>query len=352
VINKKYINAFPNIIRKEIEDFISSYQKDIKISSIFFGGGTPSLMDPKFFLEAIDYIRNKFILESDAEITIEMNPGTITIEKVKEYRRAGINRVSVGVQSFFDDDLQFMTRIHNSSEAFKAIKMLSDAGFDNINIDLIFNLPGQTKEKWQQNLNYAIDLPVQHISAYSLIVERGTLLFRLIERGDVKIARDDYDADLYEQTIDFLTSRGFKQYEVSNFARPGFECRHNMAYWDYSEYFGFGPGAHSFYDNKRKWNYRGLTFYKNSVERGGLGTAGEEILTEDQMEREFLMLALRSTGIGKEAFKKKFGTEIPQSYIQYLKKAEKEEFVYENCGVFSLTAKGYAVCDEILINML
>ena len=170
---------------------------------------------------------------------------------LKSSNKSELDRLSIGVQSFDDNELKFLTRIHDKQTAIDTVLKANQVGFENISIDLIFNLPNQTKKLWQQNFEAAVSLPITHISAYSLILERGTILNKMVLDGKVKIQGDDYDADLYEMTIDFLTGKNFYQYEVSNFAKPGYECRHNNSYWNYNDYFGFGTSAHSFIDGKR-----------------------------------------------------------------------------------------------------
>jgi len=200
-----------------------------------------------------------------------------------------------------------LTRIHNKSTAIDTVLRAEKSGFENISIDLIFNLPGQTKEVWEKNLETAISLPINHISAYSLILERGTILNKMVLDGKVKIQNDDYDADLYETAIDLLTSNGFFQYEVSNFAKPGFECRHNNSYWRYKDYLGFGTSSHSFINGKRWWNYSSLKRYISEIEKSNLAVAGFEDLDDQQKLNEYVMLSLRSKGLVIEEMKFFFG---------------------------------------------
>jgi oxygen-independent coproporphyrinogen III oxidase len=266
IITSDNIVPFFSSIKKEIDYYSEKYQDDNHFTSIFFGGGTPSLMAPQDLKDIIFHLKKRFRVSDTAEITMETNPGTVTEEKLCHFLEAGINRISIGIQSFDDDDLKFLTRIHNRETAVKTVLNAHKAGFMNISIDLIFNLPGQTKEKWLSNLQQAAYLPINHISAYSLILERGTILNKLVLDGIVTMQDDDYDADLYELTIDYLTDRGFGQYEVSNFAHKGYESVHNMAYWHHRNYLGLGPSAHSFMDGKRWWNYSSLKKYISEIE--------------------------------------------------------------------------------------
>jgi len=309
-------------------------------------------MSPSYINEIINHIREKFNLNDDAEITLETNPGTVTKEKLKSFLDCGINRISIGIQSFDDDDLKFLTRIHDSAAAIKTVEDAFNAGFENISADLIFNLPGQTKEKWLKNLNIITSLPVKHISAYSLILERGTILNKMVLDGKVKIQDEDYDADLYETTIDFLESENFKQYEVSNFAKENFECIHNKVYWEYRDYLSFGPSAHSFINEKRWWNYSSLKKYIHEIEVNSYAVAGSEILTKQQMIDEYVMLALRSSGLNLNEFINRFGNEWLEKRKNYFSKLNKDKFILLTKNKIKLTKNGYLLCDEILSNIL
>jgi oxygen-independent coproporphyrinogen III oxidase len=349
------VKSFLNSLKKEIEYYSGKYSEDRELISIYFGGGTPSLMEPEYISEIIEIIKTKFIVNQDAEITLETNPGTVSLDKLYLFRNAGINRVSIGIQSFDNDDLKFLTRIHNSDTAIKTVDNAAKAGFENISLDLIFNLPGQTKKKWMENLERAVKLPIKHISTYSLILERGTILNKMVLDGKVKIADEDYDAELYETTIEFLTSNGFYQYEVSNFAKPGFECVHNNAYWHYTDYLSFGTSAHSFINGKRWWNYSSLKMYIDHIEKSGIAVAGSEIIDKEKAMNEFIMLELRSSGLQTKVFENRFGNDarnwLKKNY-PYFESLKSENFVSMDNGFIKLTSKGYAVCDEILAKIL
>jgi len=342
------VSSYLSSIKKEIEFFAKKYSTDRKIISIFFGGGTPSFMEPGYISEIIEHIKENFSVNEDAEITLETNPGTVDIKKLTEFRKVGINRISIGIQSFNDDELKFLTRIHNSQTAVRTVLNSAEAGFENNNVDLIFNLPGQTKNKWKNNLERAISLPVKHISAYSLILEKGTILNKMVLDGKVKMQNEDYDAELYELTIDFLCKNGFAQYEVSNFAKDGFECNHNNAYWRHKDYLSFGTSAHSFADGKRWWNYSALNFYNAAVESNGHAVIGEEVLSGNEKLNEYVMLALRSKGLDLTELKNYFGNEWLIKNRKYLDQLKEKKFLREKNNLVSFTPQGYAVCDEIL----
>lgn len=309
-------------------------------------------MQPDYLSEIINHLNKNFSIDNNAEITMETNPGTVDKEKLKAFKLTGINRISIGIQSFDEEELRFLTRIHNADTAIKTVKDAAGVGFENISIDLIFNLPNQTKAKWKRNLEFAVDLPIKHLSAYSLILERGTILNKMVLDGKVTIQDEDYDADLYKTTIEFLTSKGFDQYEVSNFAKPGYECVHNNAYWQYRDYLGFGPSAHSFIKNKRWWNYTSLKKYIDEVDQKNNALMNFEELDNDQQHEEYVMLALRSSGLDLVEYKKKFSDEWINKNYQYLKMLQDEDYLLLNSSKIKLTRKGYAVCDEILKNIL
>lgn len=352
IITSDNISSFLQSLKKEIKFYAENYSSNRILTSIFFGGGTPSLMKPEYLEEIISSISDNFNVSAEAEITMETNPGTVDKEQLRKFRTIGINRISVGVQSFNDDELKFLTRIHNSKTAIETLNIASEVGFENISLDLIFNLPKQTKQIWLNNLQQAIQLPIKHISTYSLILERGTILNKMVLDGIVKIQSDDHDADLYETTIDFLTQNGFYQYEVSNFAKPGYECRHNNAYWQYEDYLGLGTSAHSFVDGKRWWNYSSLKRYINEINTNGNAVANYEELSAEEFLNESVMLALRSSGIKLKKHKNTFGDNWLKKNYSYLKKLENENFVLFDDSRIKLTKKGYAVCDEILQNIL
>ncbi|WP_290662816.1 radical SAM family heme chaperone HemW [Ignavibacterium sp.] len=352
IITTDNIEKFLSALKDEINYYSKLYSTEREIISLFFGGGTPSLMNATYISGIIDHINKNFSFGKEPEITLETNPGTVDEKKLTDFRKAGINRISIGIQSFDENDLQFLTRIHDKQTAINTVYNAVKSGFENISIDLIFNLPGQTKEKWKANLEQAVRLPIKHISAYSLILERGTILNKMVLDGEVKIQGADYDAELYELTIDFLSNNGFIQYEVSNFAKPGYECIHNKAYWEYKDYIGFGPSAHSFVNGKRWWNYSSLKRYISEVKEKQNAMMNYELLNKDQMKNEYIMLALRSKGLNLRDYINKFGSDWLDSHLKDLEFLRKENFIEYDHNSIKLTPKGYAICDEILSKIL
>lgn len=342
------VSPFINAIKKEILNNFS-YIDGNEITSIFFGGGTPSLLQPNQISEIIQVFFQNYNVSKNAEITLETNPGTVDLEKLKEFKNVGINRLSIGVQSFNNEELKFLTRIHDRDLAIETINNGNKAGFENINLDLIFNLPKQTREIWESNLATAIKLPITHISTYSLILERGTILNKLVIDKKVEMNDEDFDASLYESTIKYLQQNNFNQYEVSNFCKNGLECEHNLAYWQHKNYIGFGPSAHSFFENKRWWNFSGVKQYINKIEESGSAFCGEEILSKDQLLDEYVMLALRSKGLDLKLLENIHRSDWLSRNQAYLDELIKNKFIIERENFIKFTTKGYILCDEILL---
>jgi oxygen-independent coproporphyrinogen-3 oxidase len=346
-----------------MEQFISALEAEIvlraeefstkeNIETIFFGGGTPSLLSRQQLERIFNLLAKHYRIEPNAEITCESNPGTVEQQKLKDFYSIGFNRISFGIQSFFEDDLKFLTRIHSAEEAERAVDNAYRAGFENVNVDLIFALPNQTPARWKENLRRAIALNPKHISAYALIVEEQTPLAVMVKNKLVAPLSPDEDAALYEITIETLTSNGYQQYEVSNFSRPGFECRHNIRYWDHSNYLGFGPSAHSFWKDsantgRRWWNVRSIQSYCDSIERNEFPVGGSEEIDTSKFLHEEIFLGLRSAGIDEERIQQLFGDSVLEIKKPLLFNMEREGLLRRQNNVIVLTGKGYAVCDEI-----
>jgi len=351
LINYENVNEYLKALKLEINYYAEKYSQNRIINTIFFGGGTPSFMSPDYIGEIIKEISQKFKIAEDAEITLETNPGTVDKNKLADFKNSGINRISIGIQTFDESELKFLTRIHDKKTAIKTVESASEIGIENISIDLIFSLPNQTKKTWLENLNIAVNLPIKHISAYSLILEKGTILNKLVLDGKIKMVSENYDAELYEYTMNFLTSKNFIQYEISNFAKPGFECLHNKFYWEYKDYLGFGTAAHSFIKGRRWWNFSSLNKYIDEINKNNHAERGFEILTKNQMLDEIIMLGLRSCGINISEIKNYSANwfnekkNIIDNFIEgkYLKQTNK---------LISCTKKGYMICDEIISKLI
>lgn len=278
-------------IRKEAALNISYISENI--STIYFGGGTPSLLSDEEIKSIIGDLRRLFRVDHDVEITLEANPDDISIENLRNWKDAGVNRLSIGIQSFFEEDLQWMNRAHNATQAMNAVKLAQDQGFHNITIDLIYGTPDLTDEKWKQNIETALSLHVPHLSCYALTVEPKTALAKMIATHQSA----DVDADKQARHFSILTERlsaaGFEHYEISNFALPGFRSRHNSSYWQGKPYLGLGPSAHSFNGKSRQWNIANNSLYVTAIEKGEVPFE-EELLTDTQRLNEYIMTSLRT----------------------------------------------------------
>jgi oxygen-independent coproporphyrinogen III oxidase len=288
---------------------------DLAFDTIYIGGGTPSTLEPGEVRAIVAALHSRFRFESSLEITLESNPGTVDRERLKGFRAAGVNRLTVGVQSFDPANLELLGRVHTAAQAECAVADARAAGFDEIGLDLIYGLPGQSPSAWTADLERALGYAPEHLSCYMLTIEPGTPLGRLCDSGRLIPAADDRVADLFTLTSELLAARGYLHYEIANFARcDTADCadarvsRHNSKYWAYAPYLGFGPAAHSFRPPRRFWNPRSLERYVAAVRAGGPPTAGEEVLTVGQQMTESVMLGLRtSAGLDLADFARRFG---------------------------------------------
>ena len=277
----------------------------ITFDTVFIGGGTPTILSKEQLYKLLSGIKNILNIKKNAEFSIEANPKTLTAEKLAVLSENGVNRISIGVQSFLDNELSFLGRVHSSDDAVKTIE-LTKHFFDNINIDIMLNLPNQTSDIVLTTLKKAVSLSPTHISCYSLILEEGTELFSEYEKGAFLVPDEDLDRNIFSDVCNFLKENGYNRYEISNFSKPGFECKHNLKYWDCDEYIGLGVAAHSFYEDYRFYNTSDLTSYLDG------DTDDEKIfLSDSDKMSEFMIMGLRKTdGISVTDFKKRFNKNI------------------------------------------
>jgi oxygen-independent coproporphyrinogen-3 oxidase len=263
------------------------------IPTIFFGGGTPSLIPAAQLARVIEAIRGRFTLDKDIEITLEANPDSLTQEFLDEIKSAGATRISMGMQSAVGSVLKVLDRTHNPESVGRAVSMVRAAGFKHVSVDLIYGSPGETIDDWRKSLEYALALDIDHISAYALIVEKGTKLAAQINRGELTMPPDDQSADKYLLADQLFEAAGFSWYELSNWSKPGGQCRHNVAYWDGSFWWGVGAGAHSYLNGKRWWNVKHPSSYQEKILQGQSPELSHEILTPENLSDEFIMLQIR-----------------------------------------------------------
>lgn len=322
---------------------------DREITTVFIGGGTPSVPDPALMGAILDQIRNKFFMAPDAEITIEANPGTLYKEKLQEYRKHGVNRLSLGLQSPQNRELKILGRIHTWEEFLESFFMAREAGFSNINIDLMSAIPDQTYEGWIHNLRTVAGLDPEHISAYSLIIEEGTpFASRTLNLPD-----EDAEYNMYEATAQILREYGFEQYEISNYAKKGRECRHNVGYWIRQDYLGFGLGASSLYGKERFANTQDMKKYLENSRTPEKIREKEPPLTREDEMAEFMFLGLRMTrGISKAEFERQFGSEIDAIYGDVLRKYKSMGLLLEENGRIFLSREGIHVSNSVMADFL
>jgi oxygen-independent coproporphyrinogen III oxidase len=339
-------------------DFIVALLKEIElrmpyigmetVETIYFGGGTPSLLSTSAILQILDSVYKNFSVSRDPEVTLESNPDDMDLKHLKEWKKAGINRLSIGVQSFFTDDLIRMNRVHNSQQAILAIEQAKDADFENFSLDLIYGIPGLTNVKWIENLQKAISLKPAHISCYALTVEPKTALYKMIQQKKISDVQPEVQAAQFLTCIQVLEAAGFEHYEISSFAQPGKRSRHNSAYWQSKKYLGLGPAAHSFDGSGRQWNISNNALYISSLMAGQLNMESEILLPRDLLN-EYIMTSLRTMdGLDLQKVSDQFGNEksllLENSARKYIrsKKIEqkKEKLVLTNSG--KLFADGIA----------
>lgn len=325
--------------------------RDTTVCSVFVGGGTPSVLPSAEMRRILEAVRESFYIEENAEVSMEANPGTVTQEKLMDYKTAGINRLSFGLQSAKNEELRALGRIHTLEEFLESYHMARECGFSNINVDLMSALPGQTVESWLETLKKVIALKPEHISAYSLIIEEGTPFFEKYGdgRGDGILPDEDSEREMYHKTKTILREHGYERYEISNYAKAGMECRHNIGYWTGVPYLGLGLGASSYINRRRFHNTENLADYL----RGDRGRHEEVLLTERDMQEEFFFVGLRMTkGVSLKEFEKRFGVTAEQVYPGLLEKLIREGGAEISGECFRLTEFGMDVSNYIMAQFL
>jgi len=333
-------------------DVMGKRYGEIPVETIFIGGGTPSVLDSGLIVEIMEHVRHAFHVADGAEISMEANPGTVTREKLTDYRKAGINRLSFGLQSANDRELKLLGRIHTWAEFLESFTLARECGFANLNIDLMSALPGQTCESWKETLSRVTDLDPEHISAYSLIIEEGTPFGERYgsEEGRKLLPDEDSEREMYHETKRFLKDCGYERYEISNYAKPGRECRHNIGYWTGVPYLGLGLGASSYLDGCRFTVNPDMKQYLE--EKPGM-FADIEKLTKKDMEEEFFYVGLRMTaGVSLSEFERRFGISAKEVYPGLMETFVKEKAARFEGDRFVLTDYGLDVSNYIMAQFL
>lgn len=321
------------------------------VTSVFFGGGTPSLLSGGELSDILTALRQQFVFAEDAEITTEANPGTLTADKLRKYHEAGINRLSIGCQSVHDRELKTLGRIHSFAQFEESFRLAREAGFTNINIDLMSAIPGQDLASWRECLEKITDFSPEHISAYSLIIEEGTPFYQMQET--LQLPDEETERDMYALTRDFLADRGYQQYEISNYARPGKECRHNIGYWEQVPYLGLGLGASSFLDGVRWKNTSDMKTYLMQAEAGVFARTEEEHLTVEEQMEEYMFLGLRmNRGADITQFEERFGRDFTSLYRKPVERFVREKLLTIRENRVCLTKKGMDLADMVMAEFM
>ncbi len=346
-----------------IKDYIEALKKEIimykfilnnyRIDTIFFGGGTPSILEGDQITDIIDTIKKHYVVRDGAEISIEANPGALNYNKLKKYYSSGINRLSIGLQACQDNLLKTLGRIHSFEDYLKNLKEARKAGFTNINTDLIFSLPGQKKEHWEKCLEKIVSLDMPHISAYSLIVEEGTPLNNWVKNKIVALPDEEIQLKMYHHTIKYLKEKGYIHYEISNFAKSGFQCKHNMVYWYNKQYIGLGAGSHSYFNKKRFSNVNGIEEYIDLVKSNKTPIEDEiDVSIKDEIS-ETMFLGLRLIeGISIDEFTKRFNISPFEIYEKQIKKFSEQGLLEWDKTHIRLTQKGIDISNIVFQEML
>lgn len=357
-----YCDFYSNTDRSLIEPYIQALLHEMElradylngetIETIYLGGGTPSLLRETDLTRLFEKIDKLFGLGNANEITIEANPDDLHPDYVAQLRHLPINRISMGIQSFHDDDLKLLNRRHTAQEAIEAVGRCLRTGLDNISIDLIYGLPGQTPERWAKNLDTAISLGVPHLSAYHLTYEKGTQLDRLRETGLIRPVDEETSLTLFGQLIDRLNEAGYEHYEISNFARPGRYSRHNSAYWQGIPYMGLGPSAHSYNKVSRQWNIASIGQYIQAIRRDQLPFEREQLTPRDRYDDYIVTRTRTRWGLDPSEILEQFGPTYHDYFMRQAIKAEKGGMLEKHEGKFRLTRAGIFVSDSVMVDLL
>ena len=335
-------------IAKEI-NLQHSYLDNEPIHTLYFGGGTPSLLSGEELNIIFESVHSHFVVDDDAEVTMEVNPDDLTTDKLKELKNFGVNRLSVGIQSFNNPTLTFFNRAHSGEQAIESIHRARTAGFDNISIDLIYSVPGQAEDIWKKDIEQAVALQPEHISSYSLTIEEKTAFGKWQKTGRIKPLDENKAVADFEVLMDMLNSSGYEHYEISNFSKPGFHSKHNSSYWRQRKYLGLGPSAHSYNGKTRQFNVANNSHYINAIIKGEVPFEIEQLSRENKIN-EYIITTLRTKwGCDLSYLEKNFGYSIFETPI--LQKLLVQELIVLNKTIMTLTKKGKMLADQVAIEL-
>ena len=348
--HREQAKAYLQALRTEMALYVPETQP---LQTIFIGGGTPSILSVNSLKQLFAAIHQYFQITSDAEITVECNPGTVDSEKLSMMKDNGVNRLSFGLQAMQDETLKQLGRIHSVAEFLESYRLARENGFQNINIDIIFALPNQTMDAWQETLSGVISLDPEHISAYNLVMEETTPFYEWWQAGKLHLPTEDTEADMFQYTLETLTAHGYTHYEICNFAKPNRSARHNLVYWDNHPCIGLGAGAAGYINGLRYSNIRGIAPYIKKLAEHKKPIADTERLVGNAEKAETLMLALRKQeGISLEAYKNRFGEDIEVAFGNTLKKWIDRQLLERTATHFRLTHRGLFLANEVFVELL
>lgn len=345
-VNRNNTDVLVGALLKEIE-LQKNYLNRERVETIYFGGGTPSLLNKTALTSILTTVYDSFCIDNDAEITLEANPDDLSIEKLTELKQTGINRLSIGVQSFDDSVLSYLNRTHNHITSVTCINNARKVGFTNINIDLIYGIPNKTIDAWEHDIDEALLLLPEHLSCYSLTIEPKTVFGKWEKQGKLKAVSDDIAAVHFELLMDKLERAGYEHYEISNFSKPGFRSRHNSAYWNNQYYLGVGPSAHSYNGTSRQYNVSNNHLYIQSIEKDVVPYS-QEYLTKNDKINEYLLTSLRtSTGCDTQFLRSSYGYDLTHQHSNYIQELFERGLAIKKDYYIVLTKKGRLLADKI-----
>ncbi|MDY6952027.1 MAG: radical SAM family heme chaperone HemW [Thermodesulfobacteriota bacterium] len=347
ITDLREIDPFVDVLLREMD--LVTMPPEVACDTLYIGGGTPSLLTPAQLTRILQRAYTRYGFTQGVEVTLEMNPGTVSLDSLKAFTHGGVNRVNLGIQSFDDRRLEFLGRVHSAQEGRQAIRLAREAGIENLGIDLMYGLPNQGAKGWLKDLEEAVSYEPEHLSCYMLTYEKGTLLDQWRKASKFRVLDEEAVRELFELTIDFLSSRGYDHYEISNFARKkAFRSRHNQKYWCHSPYTGLGPSAHSFVWPKRWWNLCSVSHYFESLTSGELPVEGMEDLSQNQLMVETVFLGLRtSDGVDTLQFKKRYKVDFFDLFGDLVERLEAQGLLAASFDKCALTLKGMLLSDTV-----
>lgn len=357
-----YCDFFKTVNTSQTEQFIAAIKKELilrknylgnePVDTIYFGGGTPSVLNEKQLTSVLAAVASLFTINKHAEITIESNPDDLTAPYLKMLQKAGINRLSIGIQSFQDKHLKKMNRRHNTIQAKAVVKQAAELGFSNISVDLIYGLPNLTQQEWETSLEEVFSLPVQHLSAYHLTYHEGTPFYTWLKKGTLQELKEEESVSQFNLLMEKAESAGFEQYEISNFAKNELYSRHNSSYWNGSRYLGIGPSAHSYNGNSRQWNVAHLDAYLKGIESDSVYFQ-EEILSKNEKYNDYIITRLRTKwGVSSRFIGQQFGKDKKRQFLQDIGKYVDSGKIIQQDDTFQFSREGLFVSDDIMANLV